>query len=400
MFGARISPSTLEVIRRQSLGAQAFDVEMFKQFTVEEISAWTASRYIAYNYQTTQFLSRWCAFSNEIQWPLAIGVQDTDFQEVAEGGVTLPSSQRLAEYLSGAFMTRRQKTFSMTKQAAAYLSLGEFNNELESHFRGDRRLIMRQIVRAIFSPTTKTGRDIEGDSRPLTQYAFANGDSRTYPVAWNGNAVSSPHSHFIGRIGGSFAGADIDAGANHIFEHFPGAMVGHYVGWNSGSTVTALSGFVPVTYEHTIPAETITQTDLPKHTQKDETSLDPVALGVWNGRIVYKAWWIPDGYLVTILENIEAVSPDARNKALRFRVPESPYSQQKVSSRLPMMRGVDGSMQPGLGSLQVIQTGDQASIFDATMSERMFGIAPWNPLGVVVTYMGGTSYVEPTIAFA
>lgn len=400
MFGARISASTLEVLRRAALGAQAFDVEMFKQFTLEEISAWTASRYIAYNKQTEAFLARWCAFSNEIQWPLAIGSDDTDFNDVAEGGVTLPSSQKMTEYLSGAFMNRAQKTFVWDKQAAAYMSLGEYNSEIESHFRGDRRRIMRQIVRAIFSPTTKTGRDIEGDSRTLTQYAFANGDARTYPLAWNGNAVTNPHNHFIGRIGGAFAGADIDAAANHIFEHFPGSQVAHYVGWNTGSTITALVGFVSTTAEHIILGDDTTRTDLPIKTQKDETSLDPVALGVWNGRIVYKAWWVPDNYLLTTLENSEAVSPDARNKPLRFRIPESPYSMQKLSSRLPTMRGINGSIQPGLGSLQVIQTGKQEDIFDAVMSERMFGIAPWNPLGVVATYMGGTSYVEPTIAFA
>ena len=391
MFGLVSSAQTMAAIKAASRAANANTIYPFQRWTPQELSVYMAQSYLKHNEAMRLFFADFTVITKERTWEVPINGTDDDFSIVAEGAPVVPTIGSMESFSQGVLMSAFQKEFTWTREGMHLISLESFVEEMESHFRGHRKLVSRKMLEAFFHATSTAGRDTTGDKTLLTQYPFANGDSvRKYPASWKGGNVLSTHNHYLGRIAGAFAGPDLDAAAAHIYEHYR-IPVNHMVGTGTTALITGLTGFVPVREENVHYSDTAKYYEQGFSRETDAFSLEPVFLGTYNGRKCWSAWWIPDNYVVTLTN-----AKEKGMKPLRVRVPDSRFMEGGIGSRIPFIPGRDGGKEPGFGELQITRTGNMADIFTVQNSYAEFGIASHNPLTVVITDMLNTVYAEPT----
>jgi hypothetical protein len=391
MFGLTGSSNTQAAIKAASRAANANTIYPFQKWGAVELSVYMASFYIKHNKAIQLFTRDFCVYSKERTWEVPVWSTDDDFSSATEGAPTVPTGSQGDSFSQGILMDAFNKKFAWTRQGMHLLSLEELNEQLESHTRGHRKLLARKMLEAFFTPLARSGRDMSGDKTLLTQYPFANGDgTRKYPASWKGGGILSAHNHYLGRSGGSFAGADLNIAATHLTEHYR-YRVNHMVGTGSQALITGLPGFIPVREENVHYSDVDRYYEVGFSKETDAFALEPVFLGTYGGRRCWSCWWIPDNYVVSMID-----AQDKNLKPLRFRVPQSKFMDAGIASRIPMITGRDGGMEPGYGELQILRSGNMADIFTAQESYAEFGIASHNPLTVVITDMLNVTYTEPT----
>jgi hypothetical protein len=225
----------------------------------------------------------------------------------------------------------------------------------------DRKLVIRQVKRAIYGPTNTSFVDFRTKDRPtLPVKALANADGMSVPVGPNAETFNgATHTHYLGTA--SFAAADLDALILTVVEHSTDNEISVYINQAQEAAVRAFTGFQAFVDARIVQSYTTAYArgdlELFQYNNRD--------IGIYGGATVKVRPWVLPSYPVA--HNARA------GKLLGFREP------------------TDG------GGDFIMSFEDEDHPLRAKGFEREFGIAPANRWGAAVLYTGGASYVAPTI---
>lgn len=262
-----------------------------------------------------------------------------------------------------------------TRDALRVMSVQEFAAQLDSHANLDRRRIIYEIKRAIFTPTNKLtykdpipSRRTKGLTLPLR--AFYNADGEIIPSGPNGEEFDGAvHTHYLARAGGSLAATDVKAAINTVVEHDPEGEVYLFINLAQEDAVRAMTGagqfspFVDARIRQPLDA-TYAMGALELRNSGDRE------IGIFGPATVAVKPWVPAGYLVV------ANVGNGNIKPLAFRTPED---------------------DPTLGNFDVRAEDERYPLRARTMA-RDFGVGVARRGMISVLYAGGTTYTAPTLA--
>lgn len=222
--------------------------------------------------------------------------------------------------------------------------------------------LQREIKRAIFTATNSTFVDRLVDNVSLAVKAFVNADSAAIPVGPNGETFNgATHTHYVARVG-ALAASDITSAIETVVEHHNTGQAMLYINRAQEAAIRGFtSNFTPYVDARIVPGSGLT-------VGKGElvpTNLYNRAIGIFDGAEVWVKPWIPANYMFAWVQG--APKP----LVLRER-------------------------NPGTSGLQIAAE-DEAYPLRAQTVEAEFGVGVWTRTNGVSLYVGGTSYVSPTI---
>jgi hypothetical protein len=288
------------------------------------------------------------------------GDADMTMDEVDEFG--RGDAQKLAAGVTVGFPLRQ---FNVSVQWTRKYMENSTVAELAAQFKGAEvahlKRLQREIKRAIFTSTNSTFVDHLVDNVSLAVKAFNNNDSAAVPVGPNGETFAGSHQHYIARVG-TLAASDITAVIELVIEHHNTGQAMLYINRAQEAAVRGFtSNFTPYMDARIVPGSgvTVASGDLVP------TNLYNRAIGIFDGAEVWVKPWIPANYMFAF------VSGAPKPLVLRER-------------------------RAGTSGLQ-IGAGDEAYPLRAQTLEAEFGVGVWTRTNGAVLYVGGTSYVIPTI---
>jgi hypothetical protein len=224
------------------------------------------------------------------------------------------------------------------------------------------RAILREIKRAIYGSANYDFRDHLVDNLVLGIKRFVNADGDGIPNGPNGEAFDGDtHTHYDANNG--WLASALLAAINDVIEHGHGAAVTVAINVADETAVRALSGFVP----YPDPRIIYRATDTPGQTL-DISRLDNRAIGVFGGAEIWTKSWALDNYPFIW----DAGDP---RKPLRFR-------QRNQSTLQGLRLAAENADYPLYVKFQ----------------EAEFGVGVNTRTNGAVLYVGGGSYVNPTIS--
>ena len=396
MWASTTSRNTLQSIA-VALNDPRFFVGNQARFSMEDISAFIATKILAHNQMMSDLMSQIAFITGQRDWVNWTGGSPTVFRPKAEGNRPALQDGGFAPQISGALLRSDEAAFGWTEEAGRMLPGPQFMQKVQDILDGDKYRIISDILRRLMVPTAEAGTDYRTDNRVITSLGLANGDSWIYPRGLYGKAVSGSHNHYNFIAGGALAAGDLDALILDVREHsYPSVEI-----WCSPTdegVFTGISGFVPAQYDGTIPAENTLRIDpaLPKRTQEDQSSTGKVFIGRYKGVNIYSLWWWPANYLYCQPTNL---APDA--KPLAVRVFSNDYTVGSGIELLGNMTDANGVMRPGVGDLKVVSSNGTSffTIFDVRHFEREIGLGTRNRTGAaILSLAAGGAYVAPDIS--
>jgi hypothetical protein len=223
------------------------------------------------------------------------------------------------------------------------------------------KAIQREIKRAVFTSTNSTFVDRLVDNVSLAVKAFNNNDSTELPPGPNGQTFATSHQHYIARVG-SLAATDISAVITLVIEHYNTGQPMLFINQAQEAAVRGFTAnFTPYMDERMIVGSGTTYAA----GKLNPTSLYNRAIGIFDGAEVWVKPWIPANYMFAYV--------DGAPKPLVLR-----------------------ERTAGSHGLQIAAE-DEAYPLRAKTLEAEFGVGAWNRTNGAVLYVGGTSYVIPTI---
>lgn len=221
--------------------------------------------------------------------------------------------------------------------------------------------IQKEIKKAIYGPANYTYRDHLIDNVELDVKRFLNADGAGIPDGPNSETFDgSTHTHYD-AVNGVTANALTDA-INDVIEHGHGGAVKVGINKADESAVRALTGFVPFPDPRLI----YRASDTPAQTL-DISRLDNRAIGIFGGAEVWVKSWVLDNYYF-IWDSAESGKP----LAMRQREQEA------------------------LQGLRLAFENADYPLYVKDM-EAEFGFGVWTRTNGLVLYVGGGTYVAPTI---
>jgi hypothetical protein len=222
--------------------------------------------------------------------------------------------------------------------------------------------LQREIKRAIFTATNSTFTDRLVDNVSLAVKAFLNADSAAIPNGPNGESFDgATHTHYVARVG-ALAASDVTAAIETVIEHHNTGQAMLYINRAQEAAIRAMTAnFSPYTDVRVIPASTAQVAN----GSLIQTNLYNRAIGIFDGAEVWVKPWIPANYMFAFV--MGAPKP----LVLRER-------------------------NAGSSGLQIAAE-DEAYPLRARTVEAEFGVGVWTRTNGVALYVGGTSYVTPTI---
>lgn len=230
----------------------------------------------------------------------------------------------------------------------------------------------RQILRALYRATNYNFIDRLTDSVTLPVKALINADGSPIPMDSFGNTFDgSTHTHLVGRAGGSVAASDITALVDNLVEHELGGVVRLYINRAQEATVRGFTAnFDTFQAPMITPGPGSTADVVQGGRVEDLYAIDDRPIGIWDGFVeVWTKPWIPASYITA------AVVGGRGGNVIRRR-----------------QRGMQN-----FGNLQLLFQ-DENHPMRGQWWEREFGMGVWNRFAAAHLYIGGTSYVQPTIA--
>jgi hypothetical protein len=225
------------------------------------------------------------------------------------------------------------------------------------------------MQRALFTPTNNlTYVDYMTDSVTLPIRRLVNADSTAIPIAFDGTTFDgATHTHYLARVG-ALAASDITAVVNTVAEHYDQGQLRLYINRADQAAVEAFTAnFLPYTARDFIELRQQT-TDIPRG-NLNLMSPNDREIGLWDKKcIVSVKPWMPANYMFAWMDG--APSP------LAMRIP---------------MRG------PSAGELR-LEADHENYPLRAQFMAREFGFAVNERTNGAVLYIGGTTYVAPTIS--
>lgn len=294
------------------------------------------------------------------------GVDSMVMEPIDEVGV--PQAQKVTAGATVGFPLRRYaNAIQFTRDWMTQHTPEELTVQILAQRDADERTVDREIKRALFRPTnyTFTDRLVQPTSQiTIPVKALANADGAPIPSGPNGESFDgSTHTHYLARVGGTVAATDVQAMVNTVIEHHPNGKPMIWISRTDEATFTGIPGFVAF-----VPV-TIHQADTSTYAigkTLDPTQVNNRAIGMWNGQAeVWVKPWIPAGYFYCWTQGGPI--------PLVMREPA---------------RGIKGLRL--LAEFEVYP-------LRATSIARDFGLGVWNRTNGAILYIGGTSYVNPTI---
>ena len=332
----------------------------------DQVRAWRAARERLLQEQmdallvrTTDKLRRWGGIAGT-----------TVMQMLDEFGAPAPQKASVTPSNMGYPLDRWGVGVQWTRHYFDKKTVAEFAAQLEEIARADSDRLANEIQRALYTPTNNlTYVDYLDNSVVLPIRRLVNADSTAIPVAPDGTTFNgATHTHYLARVG-ALAASDITAVVDTVTEHYAAGQPRLYI---NKAQEAAVRGFTSNFKPLTSPMVEIRSTaDQPTAGLGRLNMLSPNDrdIGLWDDKaIVTVKPWALANYLLAWM--------DGAPKPLAMRVPA---------------RG------PSQGELRV--EADQENYpLRAQFLAREFGIAVNERTAAAVLYVGGTSYVSPTIA--
>jgi len=329
------------------------------EFSLDRIQAVLQADLAAWNAMVTEMVSEMCEVTTDRQRIYGTSVAG-EMQEVDEYGVA--STQKAAPGATVGFPLRLfQFNIGWTAKflqvaTPADLATQQLNAE-KAHWRG----IQTQLKKAIYISANYTIRDHLVDNVELNVKRFVNADGAGIPDGPNGETFDgASHTHYDANNG--WSATELTLAINSVIEHGHGGAVKVAINKADETAVRGLSGFVA----YPDPRLVYRATDTPGQTL-DISRLDNRAIGIFAGAEIWVKSWALDNYPFIW----DSADP---NKPLAFR-----------------QRG-----QESLQGLRIAFENADYPLYAKDM-EAEFGIGVWTRTNGLVQYVGGSSYVDPTI---
>jgi len=254
------------------------------------------------------------------------------------------------------------RKFMQTPGSAAQLTA-----ELNSMMDADRRNIIYQIKKALFTPAGYSFLDVLIDSVTLAVKPLVNADGASIPLGPNGESFNAgSHTHYLYTTGTAIAAADLSGLITTVLEHHNTGTPVVYISTAEESAVRGLVGFTAYIDARIVRGGGAT-------TDVAGAGLDMMnpydrAIGLFGAAEIRVRPWMPSGYLLATVLN---------------------------AGMSPLVMRTRG----GFGALQLIFE-DESHPLRAKSYEREFGMGVWTRTGAAVLYIdtgNGDVYVAPTL---
>jgi hypothetical protein len=271
--------------------------------------------------------------------------------------------------------------------------------QLQGAMEADIDIIEYELKNAFFNPANDlTYYDSLVDDLQIPIRRLHNADSTLILPYRNKTFVGATHTHYLARAGGSLTDADVTAAVDTVIEHGVAGPVEIWINLANEPTLSALASFYEFDAIELITPQLIAGTQIPRSGQTQIVTVNPNqpdnrAIGRWRAVYTIRTKpWVPSGYIMVV--------DTGRNPlAWRTRAVGTPLQGN-------MALGVPGGIAPGTASatgdsprsrLRLVADHDHFPL-RAQWMEREFGLGVQDRSAAAVLYIGGTSYVMPTIA--
>ena len=285
-----------------------------------------------------------------------------DMQEVDEGGRS--DAQKIAAGVTVGFPLRKydvsvQWTKDFMETARVDELAAQFTAAQDAHIRA----LIRQIKRALFITTNYSHRDRYVDNVDLQVKALLNADGLAIPSDTNGNAYDgATHTHYFGRAGGSLAASDVSALISTVQEHYSSGMAMLVINRSEEAAIRAMTANFTPYIDARITVGNATQT---ANGNLDVANLYNRAIGIFDGAEVWVKQWTIPGYLFAYVKG----------------APVPLVLRERIAGR---------------ADLRIVAENEYHPLRTQTLASE-FGVGVWNRTNGAALYVGGNSYVNPTI---
>lgn len=253
----------------------------------------------------------------------------------------------------------------------AYMSMREFNKQVSLIEDRNRNTIRYEMLKALFTNTTRTFIDVRLKTPTITVQPLANGDTVTYPpLAGVETPAIEDHYLVTGYTVASVSNTNnpVATSVGELNEHFGDSGTGENNAYFAGKTLAAKLMTLTDFYE-------VDQKFIVQGITTDRVSNVPTNLpGIVRGRMKSGAWlvewaWIPDDYGVTI----------------------------SLDAPAPLKRRIDPAFTGLPSGLRLVAT-DQHFPFTASYWRNRYGFGVGNRLnGVVQKFAASGAYSVPSV---
>lgn len=303
-------------------------------------------------------------FTTDIEVPAyGLIVGSMELFEIGEGPSTPPPQKIGVELGNMGFPLRRYSaTIQWDRDYIENATVQELAAQTDEALRASRLRTQVNVRRAIFQHTNYSFRDRFMSKRLLAVKALVNADGMPIPYGPNGETFNeATHTHYLATA--SLTAGDVTALVNTVGEHWEEGRLRLYINTAQEPALTAMPNFTPFPPENVTPVAgqqyAIGGTLDPRRTANRD-------IGLWNGYVLVTVrQWMPAGYMFCINEG--------QPKPLVVR-----------------------ERRPGSAQLRLIAEYDTHPLQARKWLLEM-GVAVKNRLNGAVLYIGGGSYVAPTI---
>lgn len=247
-----------------------------------------------------------------------------------------------------------------TRKALRVMSLREIDAQVTAMLAADVQAVTTELKRALFLPTNYTFTDVLVDNVDLPVKRLVNADSAVIPVGPNGETFdAATHTHYLAAA--TLTTAALDGLIDTVREHYNVGQVMVEINKAQETTVRGLTGFAPYTDPRLINQSTA----LVAGNRLDITNPNNRAIGLYREAEIWVKPWMPATYLFGMV--------DGAPKPL-------------------VMRTRDDSS----GDLELVAN-DEDYPLRAERYEREFGVGVGTRTNGAALYIGGGSYVAPTL---
>jgi hypothetical protein len=287
------------------------------------------------------------------------GPDSMQMEDVDEAGIV--DTQKVTAGSTVEFpLRRKQVAIQWTRDYMETHTPAELAAQYQAAEDADVRTFDLSLRQAIFRPTNYVFNDRFVDKVDLNIKAFVNADGAPLPVSPNGATFdASSHTHYLASA--TLTEAAVDAVLETVVEHYANGQAMLYINRAQETAIRALPKFTPYLDARIIPGA---------NTTTAQGSLDPNqlynrAIGLYNGAEVWVKPWIPAGYLFAWMRGAP--------KPLVVRIRNAQRGAYRIVSDM------------------------ESFPLRAQTMEREYGVGVWNRTNGAILYIGGGTYVQPTL---
>jgi hypothetical protein len=265
-----------------------------------------------------------------------------------------------------------QQGIGWTRDYLRTRSVEEAVREFDAARLADLERIQLQVKHALFDATNYTFLDERLDWISLPIKALANADGFPIPLGPNNRTFNaSTHSHYLANA--TFTEAAAKGLVDTVLEHDTRGKLMFYIPASLQDLMMAFTAFKPYVDARIVQPLTASYAGARK---LDITDGYNRAIGIFRETEVWIKPWVPENYAVVIREGA------GMDKVLVWRTREPVTGAGDEVDRM--------------GNLRIVADVESFPL-RAQYVEREFGIGVQNRINAAVLYIGGSSYVAPTL---